>query len=185
MTRFPVPSARPSGLLRRLALCALLGLAAAGPAHAQGAPASAAPAAAAPSGAAAAPPPAPVQALVPAPQAAAPASRPVEGPSFAPMGLALLLVLGLMAGTVWVLRRSGLAPQGGANRLLRVVSQLSVGPRDRVLVVEAGERWLLLGVSAAGITRLGTLPKGEAAAPPPAAAAFGTLLEKLRKGRPA
>jgi len=167
MTRNP----DSAGRLRRLALATLLGLAVGGPAWAEPTPAAATAAAAAP---AAAP------ALAPA---AAP--HPVEGPSFAPMGLALLVVLGLMGGAVWVLRRSGIAPQGGGNRLLRVVSQLPVGPRERVLVVEAGERWLLLGVSSAGITRLGTLPKGEAGAPPPGAAAFGTLLDKLRKGRPA
>lgn len=117
------------------------------------------------------------------------AARPVEGPSFAPMGLALLAVLGLMAGAVWILRRMGLAPRGADARLLRIVSQLSLGPRERLLIVEAGDRWLLLGVGSGGISRLGTLPRtlpaaegAAAGAGPGAAASFQGLLDRLRKG---
>jgi|GEM_PF-2225774 len=113
----------------------------------------------------------------------------VDGPSFAPMGLALVAVLGAMAAVLWLLRRMGLAPRGTDGRLLRIVSQLSLGPRERVLIVEAGDRWLVLGVGSAGIARLGTLPRGQAAAdgmaaagPAGAAASFQNLLERLRKG---
>lgn len=113
------------------------------------------------------------------------ATHPVEGPSFLPMGVALLLVLALMGAAVWVLRRAGLAPQGGDNRLLRVVSQLPLGPRERIVIVEAGERWLLLGVGAGGISRLASLPKGEAAGASQGAAPFAALLDRLRKGRTA
>jgi len=112
-------------------------------------------------------------------QAAVPAHAPVEGPSFVPMARALLVVLGLLGAAVWVLRRAGLAPRGADGRL-RVVSQLALGPRERVVIVEAGERWLVLGVGGGSITRLGTLPRGES---PPAAAApasFGALLGRLR-----
>jgi flagellar biogenesis protein FliO len=47
-------------------------------------------------------------------------------------------------------------------------------------VLEAGERWLLLGVTAAQIQRIGTLPKGEL---PPATSgtAFSALLAKVSK----
>lgn len=120
-----------------------------------------------------------------APATAAPAAagaHAVEGPSFAPMGLSLLAVLALMGAILWALRRAGLAPRAGSAGLLRIVGQLSLGPRERVLIVEAGDRWFLLGVGAAGISRLAALPKGAdglAAAP---AAAFSTLLDRLRKG---
>jgi flagellar protein FliO/FliZ len=107
------------------------------------------------------------------------APRPIDGPSFMPMVVALVFVLGLMGAAVWVLRRAGLAPRAGSSHL-KIVSQLALGPRERVVVVEAGDRWLLLGVGAGGISRLGTMPKTEAApadAPPPN---FGALLGKLR-----
>jgi len=114
-------------------------------------------------------------------QTNAPAA-PVDGPSFVPMFLALVLVLGLLGTALWVLRRAGFAPRGGSSQL-RLVTQLALGPRERVVIVEAGERWWLLGVGASGVTRLGSLPKGEADAGTIPAASFGSLLEKLRGGQ--
>lgn len=114
--------------------------------------------------------------------AGAPAA-PLEGPSFVPMALALVLVLGLLGAALWVLRRAGFAPRGGSTQL-RLVTQLALGPRERVVIVEAGERWWLLGVGANGVTRLGSLPKGEASTSAlPAAPSFGALFEKLRAGQ--
>jgi flagellar protein FliO/FliZ len=63
---------------------------------------------------------------------------------------------------------------------MRVVAQLALGPRERLVVVEAGERWLLLGVTAASINRVGTLPKGELPATP-TASAFSALLARVNK----
>lgn len=108
-------------------------------------------------------------------------AAPIEGPSFVPMALALVLILGLLGAALWVLRRAGFAPRGGSSQL-RLVTQLALGPRERVVIVEAGERWWLLGVGASGVTRLGSLPKGEASASTLPPASFGTLLEKLRAG---
>jgi flagellar protein FliO/FliZ len=109
------------------------------------------------------------------------ATKPLEGPSFTPMVLALVFVLGLMGAAVWILRRTGLAPRTGTSHL-KVVSQLALGPRERVVIVEAGDRWLLLGVGAGGISRLGTLPKSASADAEAPAASFGALLGKLRGG---
>jgi flagellar protein FliO/FliZ len=121
------------------------------------------------------------QAALPAPLPGP--AHPVEGPSFLPMAVALLLVLGLLAAAVWVLRRTGIAPRAGGGHL-RLVSQLPLGPRERVVIVEVADRWLVLGVGSGGISRLGSVPKSDAGAAPAPAAAFGTLLEKLRGGRP-
>ena len=86
-------------------------------------------------------------------------------PPLMPTIVGLLVVLALVPLAVWLLRRlrvGGAAPAGG----LRVVAQLALGPRERVVVVEAGDRCLVLGVSGAGIQRLGTLSRD---ALPPAA----------------
>jgi flagellar protein FliO/FliZ len=107
------------------------------------------------------------------------AAKPIDGPSYTPMLLALLFVFGLLGAAVWILRRVGIAPRAGSSHL-RIVSQLALGPRERVVVVEAGERWLLLGVGAGGISRLGTMPKTEAASADATPPSFGALLGKLR-----
>ena len=111
------------------------------------------------------------------------------GPSIVPMLLMLLLVLAMIPVALWLLRRLGLGKPAGTTGL-RVVTQLSIGQRERVVIVEAGERWWLLGVSAAGVTRLGTLPRGAlpaealppaggppAGGPPDGAGRFAALLQ--------
>lgn len=98
------------------------------------------------------------------------------GPSLGPMLIALLLVLALIPVALWLLKRIGPmqnAPVAG----LRVVAQLPLGPRERVVVLEAGDRWLLLGVTAAQIQRIGTLPKGEL---PVDAPSFKALLQRAK-----
>ncbi|MCY4473331.1 MAG: flagellar biosynthetic protein FliO [Kistimonas sp.] len=65
-----------------------------------------------------------------------------------------LAVLALLFAGAWWLKRCqpGLAPgQGG----LQIKGALSLGGRDRVVVVQAGERQLLLGVSPGRIMMLG------------------------------
>lgn len=115
--------------------------------------------------------------------AAPTAAAPTAGPSLLPMVLVLLFVLALIPISMWLLKRLG-AGNAGATAGMKVVAQLPLGPRERLVVVEAGERWLLLGVTAASIQRVGTLPKGELpmATPP---AAFAQLLSAARRGHDA
>jgi len=110
------------------------------------------------------------------------------GPSLTPLVFGLLLVLALIPAAAWLLRRAGLARPGSAGGL-RVVAQLPLGPRDRLVVVEVADRRWLLGVSAAGITRLGTLPPGSDAGADPAAApasfggSFADIIRRLGSSR--
>jgi len=72
--------------------------------------------------------------------------------------MALLLVLGLILGLAWLLRRlpgAGFRPADG----LRVVSSLPLGAKERAVVIEVGGRQLLLGVSAGGVALLHALPE--------------------------
>lgn len=65
------------------------------------------------------------------------------------------LVLVLLLGTLWVLRRigaAGLRPQTG--RRLAVVESLWLGNRQRVVLLRVDGREILLGISAQGINRL-------------------------------
>ena len=47
----------------------------------------------------------------------------------------------------------------GTRGLLRIVGGAMVGPKERVVLVEVGDTWLLLGVAASSVNLLHTLPK--------------------------
>ncbi|KHN53595.1 flagellar biosynthetic protein FliO [Pectobacterium fontis] len=67
----------------------------------------------------------------------------------------ILLFILLIA---WLARKLGFAPQGKQNKLLKVVSSCPVGQRERVVIVEVDNTWLVLGVTTQQITPLHTLP---------------------------
>ena len=76
------------------------------------------------------------------------------------MLLGLAVVLGAVWATAWLLRR--FAPgQGVAGGALRVVGGVMVGPKERVVVVETGETWLLLGVASGQVNLLHSMPRPE------------------------
>ena len=90
-------------------------------------------------------------------------------------GLGLAVVIGLIFLLAWVARRFGLQPPGN-TRLLKVVSSAMVGQRERVVVVEIGDAWLVLGVAGGQVRTLHTMPAGQlpAASSAPLAAFTGT-----------
>jgi flagellar protein FliO/FliZ len=47
----------------------------------------------------------------------------------------------------------------GIPRHLRVVSAVMVGQRERVVIVELGDEWLVLGVTAQSVNLLATHPR--------------------------
>jgi len=71
----------------------------------------------------------------------------------------LILVLGAVAAAAWVMKRINL-PQHGSASLLKVISGVAVGPRERVVLVEVNDTWLVLGVAPGQVRALHTLPKG-------------------------
>jgi len=98
--------------------------------------------------------------------------------------IGLVAVLLLIAGTAWVAKRLGVA-QGGSSSLLHVVSSASVGTRERVVVVEVGDAWLVVGVAPGSVNALMTLPKGEiqSAAMPGVNASFAARLQHIIQQR--
>jgi flagellar protein FliO/FliZ len=69
--------------------------------------------------------------------------------------LGLGLVLGLIFGCSWFVKRMGGLPSAGGGAI-KIVSVLSVGTRERIALVEVGGKQLLLGVTAQQITTLHT-----------------------------
>lgn len=60
--------------------------------------------------------------------------------------LSLVVVTILIFGTAWLLKRFNPA-LSQSGRGMKIISGLSLGGRDRLVLIEAGDRQLLLGVS--------------------------------------
>ena len=73
--------------------------------------------------------------------------------------LSLVLVLAAVAVVAWIMKRINL-PQQGAASLLKVVSGVAVGPRERVVLMEVNDTWLVVGVAPGQVRTLHSMPKG-------------------------
>lgn len=120
-------------------------------------------------------------ALPTVPAAAAETAAPAVGASsLLQAGLGMVLVLGLIFLCAWLARRFGL-PRFGGSALVKVLGSAMVGQRERVVVVEVGQTWLVLGVTASQVNALHTLPAQAvpAASAPPAAQGAGARTAEL------
>ena len=80
-----------------------------------------------------------------------------SGASLAQAGLGLFAVIALILAMAWLARRVGLVRHGSGNASMKVVGSLMLGPRQKVVTVEVGDTWLVLGVSPNEIRPLHTL----------------------------
>ncbi|WP_332853035.1 flagellar biosynthetic protein FliO [Duganella sp. S19_KUP01_CR8] len=117
------------------------------------APAAAAPV---PATATATAPAGPLAMTIPTPQPAATSA----GGGLLQTTFALMFVLALLVGLAWFLKRYGPKNLGG-GRNVKLVGALSVGARERILVVEVGEQWIVVGASPGRMNALATMPRQE------------------------
>jgi flagellar protein FliO/FliZ len=101
----------------------------------------------------------PAQAQVPAPLPQPMAATPAAG-SLIQTILALCLVLGLLAGLAWFMKRYGPKAQAGSAHV-KLVGALSLGGRERIMVVEVGDQWIVVGASPGRINALATMARKE------------------------
>jgi flagellar protein FliO/FliZ len=71
---------------------------------------------------------------------------------------ALIVVLAVLGALAWFLKRYGPKVAGG-NAHLRVVGSLNLGGRERIVVVEVGNEWIVVGASPGRINALATMPR--------------------------
>lgn len=104
------------------------------------------------------------------------------GGSFAVVLGGLAVVIALLIGSLWLLKRLGAG--GGMGGFLRVIGGCAVGPRERVVAVEAGETVLLVGVGPGSVSLLHTLPRSSVPEASGASAipgnAFAGILSRLK-----
>jgi flagellar protein FliO/FliZ len=97
----------------------------------------------------------------------------------------MVAVLGLIAAAAWLLKRFVPRAHGGGTAL-RVIAGAAVGPRERVVVVEIGSIWLVVGVAPGSVNALHQMPRATAdlaaaAVATPASPFAAWLKQKLEK----
>ena len=109
--------------------------------------------------------------------------------SLTQVALVLLLVIGLIAGAAWLLKRLGMARNPGGTTV-RIVSGVSLSNRERILVVEVADQWIVVGVAPGCINTLATMPRQEpvavnarATVPTPAGSNFALWLKQTMDKR--
>ena len=90
--------------------------------------------------------------------------------------------MGLGSRLMVALMDAALAAQAG---LMRVVAGISVGARERVVILELGKSWLVLGVAPGRVTTLAEIPRQEVptTATPRAGQDFPAWLKQVIKNR--
>jgi len=98
------------------------------------------------------------------------------------MGASLLAVIAIIVALAFVAKRIGIAGSAGNSRI-KVISQLAIGPREKVCIIEVGDEWLVVGTTTQQMTLLSKTTRIETAGnlPPESTRPdFSKLLDTLR-----
>lgn len=94
--------------------------------------------------------------------------------------LGLLVVLAAMMAFFWFMRRFS-PGQTGAQGVVKVVGGVMLGTREKLVVVEVGDTWLLLGVGGGQVNTLHTLPRPEGVSAPAPHDPLSGFSDKLKE----
>lgn len=81
--------------------------------------------------------------------------------SLVQVSAALCVIILLILVVAWFAKRFGFAPRHNQNKTLNIRASVTVGPREKVIIVEVPDARLVLGVTATQITHLHTLPPAD------------------------
>lgn len=94
-------------------------------------------------------------------------------------GLGLLIVFGLLFLAAFLLRKFGSGRGFGGTGPLRVVGGLMISTRERIVLLEVGDVWLVVGIGQGQIRTLHTMPKGDLPLRAPDDKPFGQWLKQM------
>jgi len=80
-------------------------------------------------------------------------ASPLSVGSLTQLTLSLLAIVGFILVIGWALKRLKVAGPRGSGEIA-IVDELTVGPRDRILLIRVGESQVLVGVGATGLVPL-------------------------------
>ena len=94
-------------------------------------------------------------------QTAAPEAPGVSGSAILQMLFGLLLIIGLLFAGAYLLRKLNGGRSFGQSGPMRIVGGLMISARERIVLLEVGDEWIVVGIVPGQIKTLHTLPKGE------------------------
>jgi flagellar protein FliO/FliZ len=101
---------------------------------------------------------------------------------------ALAVVLGVIGLFAWVLRRMSQGQHFGGG-LLKIRGGVMLGPKERVVLLEVADTWIVVGVGGGQVNALHSMPRpaGSDATPPdsPPAGTFHSWLQRAMQGKAA
>jgi flagellar protein FliO/FliZ len=98
--------------------------------------------------------------LIPfAANAAETASPAVSAGTYLQTALALSLIVAILVGAAWLARKVSGGKKFGQGDM-RVIGGVALGPRERIVLLEIGEQWLVIGIVPGQIRTLHRMAKG-------------------------
>ncbi len=122
----------------------------------------------------------PQLALAQAERPAATALEPISSPYLLKLTGGLILVVLVIFALAWLVKKFNLAQQSQGG-LIRIVAGVSIGTRDRIVLLQVGEEQILVGLTPGRIEKLHTLaePLALPGERPAAAASFAEKINRL------
>ena len=86
----------------------------------------------------------------------------IETPEILNLGVSMLIVIAVVVALGWLYSRMRFTGGTGRN-VINVVASRGLGPKERLLLVEVGDKQLLVGITAASVQTLHTFDRPIAA----------------------
>ena len=108
------------------------------------------------------------------------ALEPMSSPYLLKLSAGLILIVVLIFLLAWLVRKFNLN-QGSHSGLIKIIAGLSIGTRDRIVLLQVGEEQILVGLTPGKIEKLHTLsqPLEVPGEQPAVSASFASKLNRL------
>ncbi len=126
----------------------------------------------------------PQLALAQAERPAATVLEPMSSPYLLKLTGGLILVVVVIFALAWLVKKFNLAQQSQGG-LIKIVAGVSIGTRDRIVLLQVGEEQILVGLTPGRIEKLHTLaePLAIPGESPAASASFAEKINRLMGDR--
>ena len=106
-------------------------------------------------------------------------TNPIGIGNFMQMAFGLLIVIGAIFAMTWIIRRMGYV-QARVSGAMKILGGLSLGQRERVVLMQVGEQQFVVGITPGNIRTLLVLDKPVEVDVTPAASVDGSFAQKLQ-----